>query len=55
MDKTLKWGVIIIASLVVIIIAAILIIPRVVDVQKYKTELEKKIAQASGQNHKVDF
>jgi len=48
MKRLLKWGIIVIASLVVIIIAAILIIPRVVDVQKYKTELEKKIAQASG-------
>ena len=48
MNKALKWGFIICASLVVIIIAAILIIPRVVDVQKYKPELEKKVAEASG-------
>ena len=48
MKRLLKWGLIVIASLVVIIIAAILIIPRVVDVQKYKPELEKKIAEASG-------
>lgn len=48
MKRLLKWGIIVIASLVVIIIAAILIIPRVVDVQKYKPELEKKIAEASG-------
>ncbi len=48
MKKVLKWGLIVIASLVVIIIAAILIIPRVVDVQKYKPELEKKVAQAFG-------
>jgi AsmA protein len=53
MKKVLKWGSIVIASLVVIIIAAILIIPRVVDVQKYKPELEKKIAQASGRPFSV--
>jgi len=53
MKKLLKWGVIIIASMVVIIIAAILIIPRVVDVQKYKPELEKKIAEASGRPFSV--
>ena len=53
MNKALKWGFIIIASLVVIIIAAILIIPRVVDVQKYKPELEKKIAEASGRPFSV--
>lgn len=53
MKKVLKWGIIAIASLVVIIIAAILIIPRVVDVQKYKPELEKKIAQVSGRAFSV--
>jgi AsmA protein len=53
MKKLLKWGVIVIASLVVIIIAAILIIPRVVDVQKYKPVLEKKIAEASGRPFSV--
>ena len=53
MNKALKWGFIICASLVVIIIAAILIIPRVVDVQKYKPELEKKIAEASGRPFSV--
>jgi len=53
MNKALKWGLIICASLLVIIIAAILIIPRVVDVQKYKPELEKKIAEASGRPFSV--
>jgi len=53
MKKVLKWGLIVIASLVVIIIAAILIIPRVVDVQKYKPELEKKIAEVSGRPFSV--
>ena len=53
MKRLLKWGVIAIASLVVIIIAAILIIPMVVDVQKYKPELEKRIAQASGRPFSV--
>ena len=53
MKNVLKWGIILIASLVVIIIAAILIIPRVVDVQKYKPELEKKIARASGRPFSV--
>ncbi|MFO7971868.1 MAG: AsmA family protein [Desulfobacterales bacterium] len=53
MKNVLKWGIILIASLVVIIIAAMLIIPRVVDVQKYKPELEKKIARASGRPFSV--
>ena len=53
MNKALKWGLIICESLVVIIIAAILIIPKVVDVQKYKPELEKKIAEASGRPFSV--
>jgi len=53
MKRLLKWGIIVIVGLVVIIIAAILIIPRVVDVQKYKPELEKRIAQASGRPFSV--
>jgi AsmA protein len=53
MKRLLKWGVILIAGLAVIIIAAILIIPRVVDVQKYKIQLENKITQATGRPFSV--
>lgn len=53
MNKALKWGLIICISFVVIIIAAILIIPKFVNVQKYKPELEKKIAEATGRPFSV--
>lgn len=53
MNKALKLGLIICISFVVIIIAAILIIPKIVNVQKYKPELEKKIAEATGRPFSV--
>jgi AsmA protein len=48
MKSFLKWGAIVIGCFAVIIIAALLIIPRFVDVQKYKPVLESKVAQATG-------
>jgi len=48
MKSTLKWGAIVIGCLVVIIIAALLIIPMFVDVQKYKPVLESKVEEATG-------
>jgi AsmA protein len=53
MNKALKWGLIVCGSLVIIVIAALLIIPMFVDVQKYKPELEKKIAAATGRPFSV--
>ena len=48
MKNFLKWGAIIIGCLVVVVIAALLIIPRFVDVQKYKPVLESKVVEATG-------
>ena len=48
MKKVIKWGAILGGVLVALIIAALLIIPKFVDVQKYKPELEKKVAEATG-------
>ena len=48
MKKVIKWVCIIGGGLIVLIIAALLIIPRFVDVQKYKPEIEKKVAEATG-------
>jgi uncharacterized protein involved in outer membrane biogenesis len=48
MKSTLKWGAIIVGCLAVIIIAALLIIPMFVDVQKYKPILESKVVEATG-------
>ena len=48
MKKALKWSGIIFVSLVVVVIAALLLIPRFVDLQKYKPELEKYVSETTG-------
>ena len=48
MAKALKWGGIIMVSLIVVVIAALLIIPMFVDLQKYKPELEKYVSETTG-------
>jgi AsmA protein len=48
MKKALKWGAIIMISLIVVVIAALLIIPMFVDLQKYKPELEKYVSETTG-------
>lgn len=48
MKSVLKWGAIIIGCLVVIIIAAMLLIPMFVDVKKYKPMLESKVTESTG-------
>ncbi len=53
MKSFLKWGAIIAGCLVVIIIAALLLIPLFVDVHKYKPMLEDKVAEATGRPFSV--
>ena len=53
MKNFLKWGAIIIGCLVVVVIAALLIIPMFVDVQKYKPVLENKVVEATGRPFSV--
>ena len=48
MNKAIKWGLIICASLVVLVIAALLIAPAFIDIRDYKPELEKKVAEVTG-------
>jgi AsmA protein len=48
MKKVLKWGGIIFVSLIVVVIAALLVIPMFVDLQKYKPELEKYVSETTG-------
>ena len=47
MKKVLKWGAIICVSLIVIVIAALVIISLVVDVNKYKPEIEKLVSDST--------
>ena len=53
MKSFLKWGAIIIGCLAVVIIAAMLLIPMFVDVQKYKPVLESKVTEATGRPFSV--
>ena len=53
MKSFLKWGAIIVGCLAVVIIAALLIIPMFVDVQKYKPVLENKVVEATGRPFSV--
>jgi AsmA protein len=53
MKSFLKWGAIIIGCLVVVIIAALVLIPMFVDVAKYKPVLESKVTEATGRTFAV--
>jgi AsmA protein len=53
MNKAIKWGLIICASLVVLVIAILLIAPAFIDIRDYKPQLEKKVAEATGRPFSV--
>ena len=48
MRKAIKWIGIIGVALVVVLIAALLVIPMFIDVQSYKPEIEKQVTKATG-------
>jgi AsmA protein len=53
MNKAIKWGLVICASLVVIIIAVLLIAPAFIDIRDYKPKVEKLIAEKTGRPFSV--
>lgn len=53
MKKAIKWGFIVCAGLVVLVIAVLLIAPAFIDIRDYKPELEKKVADATGRPFSV--
>ena len=53
MKRLLKWVAIVLGCLVVVIIAALILIPMFVDVAKYKPLLESKVAEATGRPFSV--
>ncbi len=53
MKTVLKWGGIALLFLVVVIIAALLIIPRFIDARHYREPLEKMVSEASGRPFSV--
>ena len=48
MKRLLKWLSIIIGSLVLLILLAALVIPHLIDVQRYKPQIEEKVSEATG-------
>ena len=50
MKNSLKWLFILGSSFIVVIIAAVLIIPKFIDVKKYKPFIEEKVTQATGRS-----
>ncbi len=48
MNKAIKWLLIAVGVLVALVIAALLVIPMFVDIQKYKPAIEKKVSEATG-------
>ncbi len=50
MKNLLKWLLIIGGVFLVIIVAAVMIIPQFVDIQKYKPVIEQKVAEATGRS-----
>ncbi len=53
MKKLMKWALLGIGLIIVLLIMAIIIIPQVVDVQKYKPQIEKAVTSASGRPFKL--
>jgi AsmA protein len=53
MRKVIKWLAIVGGALIVLIIAALLIIPMFVDVQKYKPEIEDHVKKATGRSFSI--
>jgi len=53
MKQAVKWAAIISGCLLVIIIAAIFLIPKFVNVQKYKPQMEKWVAETTGRTFSV--
>jgi AsmA protein len=52
--KALKWVLIIGGGFVVLVIAALLLIPLFVDVNKFKPEIEKQVASATGRDFAIE-
>jgi AsmA protein len=54
MKSALKWSAIAAAALIVIVIGALLIIPRFMDANRYKPELEQYVLEKTGRRLSVD-
>ena len=53
MNRAIKWGLIISGCLVVLIIAGLVLLPRFVDVRRYKPLIEEQVTKATGRPFSV--
>jgi AsmA protein len=52
--RALKWFILVLGALIVLVIAALVIIPNFVDVQRFKPEIEKRVSEATGRPFTID-
>jgi AsmA protein len=50
MKKLIKWAFIVGAALIVLFLVVLLVLPRFVDIQKYKPRIEEKVSAATGRS-----
>ena len=53
MNKAVKWILVIAGSLVALIVIAVIVLPMVIDVEKYKPQIEQQVATATGRSFKL--
>ena len=53
MNRIAKWIMITAGALLVLLIAAIVLIPLLVDVNRYKPQIEAKVQEATGRTFKI--
>jgi len=54
MKNGIKWALIVGGALIVLVVAALLVIPMFVDIQKYKPEIENTVSEATGRPFTID-
>ncbi|WP_319404570.1 AsmA family protein [uncultured Desulfosarcina sp.] len=53
MNKAVKWMLVIAGSLVALIVIAVAVLPMVIDVEKYKPQIEQQVIKATGRPFKL--
>ena len=50
MNRTIKWGLIVGGGLILLLIAALVLLPKFVDVKQYKPRIEAQVTKATGRS-----
>ena len=53
MNKAVKWMLVIAGSLVALIVIAVIVLPMVIDVEKFKPQIEQQVAKVTGRTFKL--